>query len=83
MSEYKKGLLGPVYLKDVSIDSEEQGIFTSHVLLPCQNSLSTLPRIQLDHWQFFERFDSCYAATNPSLQLLASSKEEEQSEDIS
>lgn len=83
MSEYKKGLLGPVYLKDVSIDSEEQGIFTSHVLLPCQNSLSTLPRIQLDHWQFFERFDSCYAATNPSPQLLASSKEEEQSEDIS
>lgn len=81
MSEYKKGLLGPVYLKDVSIDSEEQGIFTSHVLLPCQNSLSTLPRIQLDQWQFFERFDSCYA--NPSLQLLASSKEEEQSEDIS
>lgn len=62
----------------MSIDSEEQGIFTSHVLLPCQNSLSTLPRIQLDQWQFFERFDSCYA--NPSLQLLASSKEEEQSE---
>lgn len=39
-------------------------VFIPHIFLPCQSSVPTLLTIQLDHWQFGQRFECVIAVAN-------------------